>query len=223
MQLTAQIREKLGKSVRELREKGLIPAELYGKGVENLHLAVPVKELKKVFKQAGESMLIDLTIDGKVHKVMMSDLTAHFLSEELEHVDFHAVRLDEKIRVKVPFEYIGESAGVKAVGGILVKAIQDVEIEALPADIPRAFTVDLVMLSDIGKSVQVGDLKIPASIRVLVNPKTVIATITAQAAEEEAPVTEVKLDEVKVETEEKKKERDAKKEETAKTEAPTKK
>jgi large subunit ribosomal protein L25 len=213
MELQVQKREKLGRSAKALRAQGLIPAELYGKGLENLHLSVPLKEFKKVFRQAGENTIVDILIDGKKHPILINDISYSPLTGGIQSVDFYQVRMDEKIKVGIPLEFVGIAPAIKEKSGILVKALQEVEVEALPADIPRDFKVDLSKLLDIGQSIYVKDLEIYPDVKILVDPETVVVTITAQITEEEELAAQqaatAGIEEIKVETEEKKEEREA--------------
>lgn len=211
MELQVQTRDKFGKSAKALRAQGLIPAELYGRGIANVHLAVPVKDFKKVFKSAGESTMINVVINGEKRPALIYGIATDPVSDDVLNVDFYQVRLDEKIKIKVPLVCIGESEGVKN-GGILVKALQEIEIEALPGNIPSSLEVDLTKLTEIGQSVYVKDLKIPADVKVLVGLETVAATVTEPMSEEEEAALSQTVDvsAIKSETEEKKTEREEK-------------
>ncbi|MDO8601518.1 MAG: 50S ribosomal protein L25 [bacterium] len=216
IELKAEKREQFGRALTALRVKGFIPAELYGHGLANSHLAILKKEFIKVFKKAGESTMIDLIVGDKKHPVMIHDVTVHPLSDEIMSIDFYQVRLDEKIQIKVPVVYVGESVAVKEKQGVLVKAMNEIKVEALPADIPRTIEVNLALLTDIGVDVHISDLKLPSSIRVLEDPAFVIATVTARMTEEEEAKLSAAADvgEIKTEGEEKKAEREAKAGET---------
>lgn len=213
MELIVQKREVFGRAVKPLRAKGMVPAELYGKGLENLHLAVPKKELAKVFKQVGESSMVNLMIDNEKRPVLIHDLQLDPVSDEILSVDFYQVRLDEKLKIKVPVEFLGVAPAVKEKSGILIKVVQEIEIEALPANIPHSLQVNLESLLEIGQSVYVRDLAVSDKFRLLLSPETVIATVTALVTEEqeEAATQAVDISAIKVETEEKKAEREAKK------------
>ena len=113
--------------------------------------------------------------------------------------------MDEKITASVPLEFIGEAAAVKEKGGVLIKAVHEIEIEALPADLPHKIEVDLSQLLDIGMNIHVKDLKIDRKAKVLVDPETVIA-IVAEPTKEEIEEKPITVEEVKVEGEEKKEE-----------------
>jgi len=212
MDLEVQKREKFGKAVRQIRRGGWIPAELYGRSLENLHLMVPAREVKKIFKQqAGESQIINLIFDNERRPVLIKDFQIDPISDEVLSLDFYQVRLDEKVRVRVPIEFVGVSTAVKDKGGILVKAMHDIEIEALPTNIPQTIKADLGILKEIGQSLYVKNLAIVGDFKLLVDSETVVATIAAPVSEEKEAATAQTIDvsSVKVETEEKKQEREA--------------
>jgi len=219
MELLVQKREIFGKQVKSLRQKGLVPAELYGKGVKNLHLEIPIKDFNKVFKQAGESSLVHIIVEDKKHLVMISDVQRDPLTNEVLNVDLHQVRIDEKLKIKVPIEFIGVASAVKEKNGILVKTMHEIEVETLAGNIPRSIPVQLEGLTEIGHSVYVKDLSFPEGVRPLVTGETAIVTVTPQITEEEekALAAEVAPEAVVVETEEKKAKRLAK--EAEKTQA----
>lgn len=185
LELAAQTREQFGREVKALRAKGLIPAELYGHGIKNEHLAVVKKDFIRLFKKAGESSLVDLLVDGKKHPILINDVQHNPITDEIESVDFYQVRLDQKIRLKVPVSFVGEAPAVKEKGGILVRALSEIEVEALPTNIPHQLSADLTALVEIGNSIAVSALAIPEGVRVLVDPTFVVATVTARMTEEE--------------------------------------
>ncbi|MDO8429756.1 MAG: 50S ribosomal protein L25 [bacterium] len=213
MDLQVQKRETLGRKVNALRRKGLVPAELYGRGLENLHLTVPKKEFNKVFKVAGENTIVNIMLDNKKYPVLIQDVSYHPVTDEVLSADLYQVRMDEKLKVNVPVEFVGVAPAVKEKNGLLVKALQELEVEALPADIPHEFKVDVSKLVEIGQSIYVKDLTIPSGVKVLVNPETVVTTVTAKITEEEELAMQqagsAGVETLKVETEEKKAERDA--------------
>jgi large subunit ribosomal protein L25 len=211
MELNVQKREILGKQVKALREQGVIPAELYGHNRENVHLCVPAKDFLKLFKEAGESAIVKLKVEREKGKeetgdeinVLIHDIQKNPLTDEIIHIDFYQVRMDEKIITSVPLEFIGEAPAVREKEGILVRAMQEVEVEVLPADLPARIEVNLDKLSEIGMSVYVKDLKVAKGVEILVEPETVVATIIEPVKEEveEKPIT---VEEIKVEGEEEK-------------------
>jgi len=207
--LIVQPRDRLGTAaVRKLRRQGFIPGELYGRGFQNQHVTVSARDFLKVLKQAGETTVIAVDNNGEKAPALIHEVARDPMSDEVIAVDFYRVRLDEKIRAKVPIEFTGESPAVKE-GGILIKPVSEIEVEALPDKIPHSFIVDLTALAGIGQSLHVKDIK--TVVAVLTDPEAVIATVKEQATEEEAPEAEkLTVESVVVETEEKKKERQEK-------------
>jgi len=211
MELVVQKREKLGRITKELRKEGTIPAELYGRGIENIHLSVQLKDFRKVFKAAGETTVINLVLGNEKHPVLIQGVTYHPVKDGIESIDFYKVRMDEKLKVKIPVEFFGISVAVKDKNGVLIKALKELEIEALPANIPHDIKVDISKLDEIGKSIYVKNLNIPADVKVMVSGETVVATIIEKVSEEkEAAMQQAAaggVEGVKVEVEEKKAER----------------
>lgn len=206
-ELQVQKREILGKKVKALRQQGFLPAELYGHKVGNEHVSVSKKDFKKIFEEVGESTIVNLILDGQKIPVLIYGLQSDNLTGEVSHVDFLAVKMDEKIKTGVELEFTGEAPAVKEKGGVLVKAMQEVEVEALPGDLPRNIEVSLAALAEIGQSICVGDLKVSDKVKVLTDAETVVATITELVEEkEEAPA--VDISEIKTEAEEKKAEQE---------------
>jgi len=202
--LQVEKREILGKKVKNLRKQGFIPAELYGGEVSNAHLSVVLKDFMKAYKEAGESTIVDLSFEDKKIPVLIQDVVFSPLGQEVEHVDFLAVKMDEKIKTEVPLEFVGEAPAVKEKSAILVKAMQEIEVEALPGDLPRSIKVDLTKLEDIGVSIYVKDLEVSGKVKILVDPQTVVASAVEQIVEEEVVVTVPSVEDIKTESEEKK-------------------
>ena len=207
-----------------LRKKSFVPLELYGKGVENLHLSAGTKEFKKVFKQAGENTIVTVVLDSKKYPVIIHDVSYDGVSGDILNVDLHQVKMDQKIKLTVPVEFIGVSLAVKEKNGLLIKSLQEIEVEALPMDIPHNFQVDISKITEIDQSLYVKDLDIPKAVKVMVGPETVVATVTAKLTEEEElkmqQAAAVGVEAVKVESEEKKAEREAAKAVAAPAAAP---
>lgn len=206
MDLKVEKRTTLGKKLKALRNKGLIPAELYGHGLENVHLEVVAKEFSGAHKEVGESTIVNLVLEGKKIPALIHDTTSDFLSNKISHIDFYAVKMDEKIKTHVPFEFTGESAAVKQ-GGVLVKSMKEIEVEALPGDLPRDIEINLSILENLHDSIHVKDLMVSDKVKIYADAETVIVTVIEPAKEEEAaPV--ISVEDVKVEGEEKKKEKE---------------
>lgn len=211
MDLQVQKREKFGKALKSLRKQGFIPAEFYGHGMKNEHLLVKRKEFEKVFKIAGENTIINLERDEVKSPALIYEVARDYLTGEVIHVDFYGVRMDEKIQAKIPVDFVGESPAVKEKNGVINKTISEIEVESLPGDLPQRFTVDLSSLKDLDQSIYVRDLAVPSGVKILIDPATVIVTVTPPVKEEEIPAQPVDISAVKVETEERKAEREKEK------------
>jgi large subunit ribosomal protein L25 len=218
MELTVTLREQLGKSAaRAARRAGLVLAEVYGHGEKNMHVAAEKKAFAKIFRAAGETSVITLKAGDQNVPVMIHDIARDPRTGEIAHADFYRVKMNEKMTVAVPLEFVGESPAVKN-GGVLVKAMQAVEVEALPADMPHALTVDLAQLIEIGSSLHVKDIpaaELKGKAVIITDAEAVIASVTEQRAEEEAAAPAMTMEDVKVETEEQKAAREKEKAETA--------
>jgi large subunit ribosomal protein L25 len=170
LQLKAAARDLRATNPQKLRRDGLLPAVLYGHKVQNASLTVNAREFDKVFKKAGESTIIDLeTEDGKTHPVLIHEVQIHYLTSLPTHVDFYQVSMTEKLKAKVVLEFIGESPAVKTMGGVLVKTLNEVEVECLPTDLPHNIIVSIEGLKTLTDSIHVKDLNVPAKVKVL-NP-----------------------------------------------------
>ncbi len=203
MELKAEVRTAVGRSAaKEWRKKGFVIGEVYGNGFDNVHVAVPAKEFAKAYKSAGETTVITLDAAGAKVSVLIQDVVRDSFSGVVEHADFRQVRMDEKLTAYVPVEFVGESPAVKN-GAVLVKAVSDLEVEALPADMPHVLTVDLTKLVNVGDSIFVKDLSVSKKASIQAEPDAVVVTIAAQR-EEEVDAPAMTMDDVKSETDEQK-------------------
>jgi large subunit ribosomal protein L25 len=210
MDLSVKTRDILGKKVKALRKEGLIPAELYGHGFKNVHVTVPAKEFAKLYKVAGATTLVTLLIEKEKKSVMIHEVGRDAVTDEIIHVDFHQVRMDELVKALVPIEFTGEAPAVKEKGAVINRSMSEIEVEAFPQDLPHGIAVDLSVLTDLDQSIYVKDLVHPKGVTFLVDPETAVATATEPLPEEVAEAaTTVDVADIKVETEEKKAERDA--------------
>lgn len=193
--LSATKRNILGKSVNKLRKASTLPGVVYGHGLETTPVEINEKEFKKAFKQAGENTLVSLQVEGKSIPVIIHDVQMHYLHDQPIHVDFYAVNMDEKLKARIPIHFMGEAPAVKALGGILIKNLTEVEVECLPADLPQFFEVDLSGLNEFDQAIRVSDLVVPAKVKVLANPDEMVANVTAPRSEEELKALEAEVKE----------------------------
>jgi large subunit ribosomal protein L25 len=186
--LVAKPRKTLGRKVKRLRKEGLLPANLYGKKIKSQALELPVAEFLKVYEQEGETGLIDLKIDSQVHPVLIHNLQVHPVTDEPLHVDFRQVSLTEKITAGVPIEIRGEAPAVEQKKGILIQPLNEVEVEALPQDLPDQIEVDISQLTEVDQAITVADLVYDKEkVKVLTDAGEVVVKINPLEEEEVAP------------------------------------
>ncbi len=200
--LNVTSRTETGKALEALRKNGMIPAVLYGHKVEPIQLSINYLDFSRAYKSAGESTLIELALEGKKPvNVLVQEVATHPLSGRFIHVDFYQVNMKEEIETDVPLEFIGESAAVKTLSGVLVRSLEEVKVKCLPNDLPRALEVDLSKLATFDDAIKIGDIKLPQGVAVLDDLETVVATVAAPRTEAEMAALDekVEMDVTKVE------------------------
>lgn len=187
MQLTITKRDGTIKP-NTLRNKGLLPAVVYGRSEESTPITVERKAFEKLFHSAGESTVITLSGVGEDKDALIHEVVVDPVTGAAVHADFYAIEKGQTVTVAIPFEFDGESPAVKEKGGILVKVMHELEITCQPKDLPHAFHIDISKLENIDDKITVADIKIPANAEITAGLEEVIAMIT-EAKEE--PVEEV--------------------------------
>lgn len=185
--------------VDALRKSGEVPAVFYGAGKDTTSISVGKVEFKKIWREAGESSAVKITtpegsIDALIHEVQVDPVT-----DEPIHVDFLAIDMKKKIRVNVPLEFTGVSNAVKSGIGNMVKSIHELEVEALPADLPHSLIVDTSKLETLKDQIFIYDVEIPVGVTLISNPSDVVASIIEQVEEKEEVVAPVDLSAIEVE------------------------
>jgi len=208
--LSAKIRKDFGKKVEKGRKKGIVPAVLYGPKTENVSLEVGLKEFEKVYREAGESSLIELQADKKKFLVLIHAVEIDAISQKPIHIDFYQPRLDEEIEATVPLIFEGEALAVKDLGGTLVKSIHELEVKALPQNLPHEIKVNISTLKTFEDDISIKDLVIPQGVKILKEPdETVVFVAEPEKVEEELEKpAEEKVEEVE-KVEEKKEEEES--------------
>jgi len=182
--LSAQKRTVTGRRVKRLRKEGLIPSNVFGRKITSFAIQIDAKAFRAVYKEAGETGLVDLSIEGKVHPVLISESQVHPVTGEVIHIDFHEVDLTEKVTASIPVEIIGESPAVKSGEGTLVQQIDEIEVEALPTDLPDRFEVDITALVEIDQAIHVSDIKFNSDkVTIKTDAELIIAKIEAPQEE----------------------------------------
>jgi large subunit ribosomal protein L25 len=190
-------REVLGKKVKFLRNKGIVPVHLFGHNVDSLALQGDAATLGKIISQAGKTRLIDLKVgrSQKTHNVMVREVQRDPIRGSLIHVDFYEVNMAEKIRVEVPVAIVGESPALKIRENMLYQTLSSLTVECLPDKMPDRVPVDISIIQEVEQAVHVKDISIP-DVTILNDPDLVIAKVSLRPIE---VVEEVKPAEAAVE------------------------
>lgn len=190
--LNVVVREDKGKSVsRRLRYAGRLPAVVYGRNEEPVKLSVDAKEFRDLLAHHGSHGLLSLnTEDGAKTPAIIKALQRHPFKNTVQTIDFLRVSLSEKVNAVVPIVLEGEAVGVKVDGGILVQSLHEIEISALPQDLPESIHVDVSGLELNGAPIHVSEIAFPQGISPVTAGEEVVAVVNAPAVEavaEEAP------------------------------------
>lgn len=177
--MAAKPREVLGKKVKQLRRVGVLPGNVYGRGIESTPVQLDAREFLRIVKASGVRSMFDLSIEGeaKSRLVLIRGLERHGGMGEPTHVDFFQVDLQRPLVTSVPINLVGTAPAVKDMGGTLIYGAESVQVRCLPLDIPDVFEVDVSMLNSFDVSITVGDLEIPENVELLVDPAVNVATV----------------------------------------------
>lgn len=156
--LKAEKREVVGRKVKNLRSKGLVPANIYGKDIKSQAIQIDSKELKSVYEKAGETGVIEISFGKETVPVLVHNLQIHPVTSMVVHADFLQVNLKEKVTAMIPVEVIGESPVQKSGLGTVTILLDELEVEALPTDLIEKFEVDATRLTEVDQTVKVSDL-----------------------------------------------------------------
>lgn len=206
--LKAEERSLKGRKVKKLREKGILPANVFGKKIKSKSVGVKKEEFDKIFSEVGETGLINLKVEGEKEDraVLVSNVQVDPVSDLTIHIDFRQVDLKEKVTAEVPVELVGESPAEKQSLGTVVLYIDEIEVEALPTDLPEKFTIDISKLEDVDQAVLVKDLNVNKNkVEVLTDLEEIVAKVEPPQKEEvvEEPKAEVEEEAVSPEAESK--------------------
>ncbi len=184
--LNAHSRTEKGRKTQMLRAQGSVPAVVYGSETEPVSIAVDRNAFVKVYKDAGESMIVELKIDEKnpLH-VLIQEMQTDPILGDVTHVDFRSVNMKEEIEADVDLEFVGEPMAVKGLGGTLVTSRDYVTVRCLPNKLIRSIQVDLTKLATFDDVIRVSDLSLPEGVTVLDDVEASIAIVEAPRSEEE--------------------------------------
>lgn len=173
----------------KIRKSGKMPAVYYGPKEATTPVVVSMAAFKEIWKKAGESSVVVLKEGSKEHEVLIHEIDVHPLSGEPRHADFYVLEKGKKAKVKVSLVFTGTSPAVKDKGGILVKVMREMEIEAAPKDLPREIVVDISKLVELNDTIKAKDITLPAGVEIKANPEEVVASVSEAKEEVEAPTT----------------------------------
>lgn len=196
--LTVEKRKERGKQLAKLREAGKLPAVVYGPKEESTPLTLDRSTFEKLFKQAGESSVIELEGLGEKKDVLVHEVTFDARRGGIVHVDFYAMEAGKEITVGIPLEFVGEAPALK-LNATLTKVLHEIEVTCLPKNLPQHIEVDISVLDTLEKQIHVKDLSIPANVKVENDPEDVVALIQEVVEEAEAPVEAIDMDAIEVE------------------------
>lgn len=179
--LQATTRKDFGKKSKLVKMAGQIPAVVYGPGVKNVSVQVDEKEFIKVFKQAGESSLVELLVEGEKDKklILVHDIQKDPVSDEITHIDFYQPDLKKEVEVEVPLVFEGTAPAEKDLGGTLNKNILEIEVRALPQNLPHEIKVDISSLKTFEDHILVKDLVLPKGVKTTKEHDEIVAAVLA--------------------------------------------
>lgn len=180
-------RELLGKKIKKLRKDGILPANIYGKDIKSQAVQLPLKAFEAIYKEVGKTGLLDVMVDGTARPALIHNVQVHPVTGLPLHIDFYQVNLKEKITTMVPVVITGEAKAVTDKVGLLMTPATEVEVEALPEDLPENIEVNVEPLAAIDEQITVGDLKLPSGVTILTDAGQVlvkVAELVSKEAEE---------------------------------------
>ena len=180
--LQAELRQPHGtREARRLRRGGKLPGVIYGHGKPPVHVLLNTRELTGVVERKAH--LVELQAEGAVHQALIKEVQWDHIGITPIHVDFSRVDLNERVKVSVPLEFRGTPVGVQA-GGLLDHDRVDIEVECLVTEIPASIRVNVAGLN-VGDSVKVRDIELPANVRAITSADAIVASVRVKAEEEE--------------------------------------
>lgn len=195
-QINAQERKELGRKVKKLRKQGILPANVFGKKIKSISLAVDKKEFLKIYDQAGETSIVEVMIGKDLKNTLIHNIQFDPVSGEPLHIDFLQVDLKQKVKSMVPIILTGESPAEKQSIGTVVQFIDEIEIEALPTEIPDNFEIDISVLVNIDDQIKVGDMDAGKTSIIEDKEKIILKVEEIKKEEEPVPAAEVPSEEL---------------------------
>ena len=192
--IQAESRSEKGRKTDVLRAEGKVPAVMYGFETEPKNLVVDRNAFLKVYAKAGESMVLDLEVEGKKHPVIITEVQRNPLNDFVTHIDFRRVDTSRKIEANIPLKLVGESAAVKGLGGTLVQSLEEIEVMAKPDALVSHIDVDISSLNTFDDIIRVSDVKVPEGIEVKTHLDQAVASVQPPRSEEEMAALDSAVD-----------------------------
>jgi len=183
--LKATKRDVVGKQVKALRREGKLPAVIYGRHTDPINVNLDAHIASVALAKVTSSSLVTIDVDGTEHLALVREKQRDYIKNRLLHVDFLAVSMTETLRTSVTVHFIGISGAVKDFNAVLVKNLEELEVECLPTDLPERIDLDISAMVKPGDGVRVREVKVPDNIRLLDDPDTMVAVATFAKVEEE--------------------------------------
>lgn len=194
--LAVNRRDMNGPSVASLRRRGFVPAVVYGHNAPTVTLTVKAGELQKLWRVAGESTLFDLKVESASPvKAIIQDVQLDPATDKILHVDFHQVKMTEKLEIEVDLEFTGEAPAVKELGGTLLKLRDKVKVECLPTDLVKSIIVDTSGLKTFDDAIHMRDLVLPKGLELKEVPDDGVAQVEPPRSEEELKALDESVEE----------------------------
>lgn len=180
---------------------------VYGGDFENTPITFNLKDFEKIYQEVGTSGIVKLDIEGENHDVVIKDIQLDIASGEYYHIDFYVITKGQEMEVSVVFEFIGEASATKK-DGIINISLNEIQVKALPRDLPKHLVVNLDVLKEIGDSIKLSDLKLPTGVKFLDGLDTEAAIVSIIAAKSVADEEEANAGEVEITPEESEEEKE---------------
>ena len=184
--LNATKRDVVGKQVKALRREGKLPAVIYGRHTEPVNINLDAHSASLTLGRLTPSSLVTISVDGTEYPALVREKQRDYIKNRLLHVDFLAVSMTELLRTNVNVHFVGVSPAVKDFNAVLVKNLEELEVECLPTDLPESIEVDISAMTKPGEGIRVRDVQISDKIRILNDSDTMVAVATFAKVEEEA-------------------------------------
>ena len=182
-----------------IRETGQIPAVFYGKKEVSTPISIPKVDFLKVWKEAGESSVVTLETSEGIKESLIQDVDIDPVTGSPRHADFYVFEKGHKVIVELPIEFTGVSGAVKEQGGILVKVLHELKVEAMPKDLPHNILIDVSSLANFGDQILAKDISLPTGIELKEHDEEVVALVSAPREEKEEEATPIDLSAIEVE------------------------